>query len=373
MSSRVSRRMAFGEGTGAWPVVVAVCMSLAAAVCCADEAAAPQRLRVGVVPIEAAVEYGGSQPTGVAIDLWEDLARRLGTATEYVRLDRFDECLPAVAEGRVDVFVGPFAITEERERIVDFTHPVMHSGLRIAIRQRNESGFLAAFGSLLTWDLLALIGLLVGLAVLTGYLLWFFERHDNPEPFPKSYVRGVWEATWWSVSTMVTGGCENKPVSTALGRAIALAWMLGGIVLVASFTSALTATMTAERVAGSIQGPRDLQGRTVACQKAAVSVQAVRQRGGVVEEFDTVADCIEAVALGMAEAAVSENHCLMHVISRSGREGFRLVGGVFESFDFGMAVPSGSPLRERINTTLLQMREDGAIDRILAEWVGKHE
>lgn len=373
MSSRVSRSMVFGDGTGAWPIVVAVCVSLAAAVSCADEAAAPQRLRVGFVPIEAAVEYRGSKPTGVAIDLWEDLARRLGTATEYVRLDRFDECLPAVAEGRVDVFVGPFAITEERERLVDFTHSVIHSGLRIAIRQRNDSGFLAAFGSLLTWDLLALVGLLVGLAVLTGHLLWFFERHDNPEPFPKTYARGVWEATWWSVSTMVTGGCENKPVSTALGRGIALAWMLGGIVLVASFTSALTASMTAERVAGSIQGPRDLQGRTVACQKGALGVLAVRQRGGVAEEFDTLGDCLEAVALGMADAVVSENHGLMHAISRPGREGFRLVGAVFESFDSGMAVPSGSPLRERINTALLQMREDGVLDRIREEWVGKHE
>lgn len=339
----------------------------------ADDPPVAERLRVGVIPIETAVAYDGGVPTGVAVDLWKDIATRLGVATEYVRLHRYEDCLPAVADGRVDVLLGPFAITEERERQVDFTHAIFHSGMRIAIRQRDDSGFLSALGSLLSWELLGLVGMLIGLAILTGHLLWFFERRDNPNPFPRTYVRGVWEATWWTISTMITGGCENKPVETALGRVIAVAWMLGGIVLVASFTSALTATMTVERVTGTIHGPRDLQGRSVACGRGTVAVQSVRQRGGVAEEFDSIRECLDAVALGMAEAVVAENNMLMHAISRPGVSGFRLVGGVFESFDYGLAVPSGSPLRERINTAMLQMREDGDLDRIRESWLGRHE
>ena len=74
--------------------------------------------------------------------------------------------------------------------------------------------------------------------------------------------------------------------------------MVGGIVLLAAFTSVLTATLTAEQVAGKIHGPKDLVGRTVGCQEAAVSVLAVKQRGGVVQEFTTTPEAIDALALG---------------------------------------------------------------------------
>jgi hypothetical protein len=72
------------------------------------------------------------------------------------------------------------------------------------------------------------------------------------------------------------------PAGEALvGRLIALGWMLGGIFLVALFTSTLTATMTMEQIQGNIHGPRDLAGRTIGCQAASVAVAAVRQRGGM--------------------------------------------------------------------------------------------
>lgn len=330
-------------------------------------------LRVGVFPMMIVARFDGERPTGLTIDLWEKLADELDVATEYVRLATVEESLAAVQEGTIDVLAGPFAITREREKIMDFTHPIFHSGMRIAIRQHDDTGFFQALRSLISRELLGLVALLVALAIITGHLLWFFERRDNPDPFPASYLRGVWEATWWSVSTMITGGCENKPVSTTVGRVIAIAWMLGGIVLVASFTSALTATMTVERVTSSIHGPRDLQGRDVACLRGAVQVQAARQRGGIVQEYDTTDDCLDALSLGMVDAVVGENQTLMYAISQPGRGGFRLIGTLFDTFDYGMAVASGSHLREQLNTALLRIREDGAIDRIRDQWFGRHE
>ena len=60
-------------------------------------------------------------------------------------------------------------------------------------------------------------------------------------------------------------------------------------------------------------------------------------------------------------------------ISRPGRSNYRLVGPVFESFDFGIVVPAGSPLRERFNAVILTMKEDGAIDTIIDRWLGTSE
>lgn len=340
----------------------------------ADAAAGqPARLRVAAAPIASALEWTGDQPTGVIVDIWEDLAGRLGKATDFVKATTFQKLIETLPAGTADVALGPMAITEEREKLFDLTHPIFHSGLRIAVRQRNNSGFLAALASLVSWDLLTLLGLVLGLALISGHLLWWFERAGNDKSFPRDYPRGVWEATWWIASVIVTGGCDDKHVDSVLGRAIAYAWMIGGIVLIAAFTSVLTATITAERVTGSIHGVRDLAGRTVGCQAGAVTIDSVRRRGGIVQDFGSLNEAFDALALGMVEAVVGENQQMMYLTNQPNRANVRLVGPIFDSFDYGIGLPAGSPLREDLNTAILRMREDGTLDRIKEEWLGKHD
>jgi ABC-type amino acid transport substrate-binding protein len=339
----------------------------------ASAAAIPQKVRVAVLPIASAVEWQGDQPTGVIIEIWHDLAQRLGLETDFVRVDTFKHVLDALARGEVDVGLGPIAITEERERIFDLTHPIAHSGLRIAVRQQSESGFLSALRSLFSWRLLELLGTVLLLALASGHLLWWFEHRGNPESFPPQYPRGMWEAIWWIASTVVAGGCDNKHVASGLGRTIAFAWMVGGIVLLAAFTSVLTATLTAEQVAGKIHGPKDLAGRTVGCQGAAVSVKEVRRRGGVAREYAKLDKALQALGLDAIDAVVGENQQLMFLLNQPGNTGLKLVGPIFEVFDYGLGLPNGSPLRERLNTAILRMREDGTMDRIREQWLGRHD
>ena len=333
-----------------------------------------QRLRVAALPVAAAVEWKGANPTGAVIDIWDELAGELGATTEFVRVDTFSHLIDTVRSGGdVDVALGPLAITEARERVVDLTHPIFHSGLRVVVRQRTTTGFLGALESLLSWQLVGLLAAVLGLALVSGHLLWLVERRVNPRSFPADYPRGAWEAVWWIASTIVTGGCDDKHVDSGLGRALAFTWMIGGIVLLAAFTSVLTATMTAERVSGTIHGPRDLAGRAVGCQQDAVAVQSVRQRAGVVQEFATVPEAIDALALGMVEAVVAENQQLMHLVNQRARGDLRLVGPIFDTFDFGFGLPSGSRLREPLNAAILKKREDGSLDRIMQDWLGRHD
>ena len=75
----------------------------------------------------------------------------------------------------------------------------------------------------------------------------------------------------------------------------------------------------------------------------------------------------------VVEAVVGENHQLMALVNRQGRGVLRLVGPVFDSFDYGFGLPTGSPLREPLNAAILQMREDGTLERTLDSWLGNHE
>ena len=47
-----------------------------------------------------------------------------------------------------------------------------------------------------------------------------------------------------------------------------------------------------------------------------------------------------------------------------------LVGGVFAREDYGIALPTGSPLRKKINTTLLDITADGTYQELYARYFG---
>jgi polar amino acid transport system substrate-binding protein len=353
------------------PVAAAWVLVAGAAARAADPAAPP--IRVVVAPIAVAAEWKGDRPVGAMVEIWDDVASRLGRRTEFVRVGKFTDELAALTAGTADVALGPIAITAERERTLDLTHSVVHSGLRIAISEHRDTGVFAALRGLPVRQLLGLLAWVLGLALFSGHLLWWFERGPNPGSFPDRYPEGVWEAVWWIASTVVTGGCDNKHVASVLGRAIAFAWMVGGIVLAATFTGVLAASMTAEKMTGSIHGVRDLTGHVVGCQEASVVVQALRARGATPREYAKMDEAIDALEAGTIDAVVGENLQLCALISRPGRRDLVIVGSIFEIFDYGMALPVGSPLREDINEAILQMREDGTIDRILDRWFGRHD
>jgi polar amino acid transport system substrate-binding protein len=82
-----------------------------------------------------------------------------------------EDLFAATRTGEVDVLLGPLAMTEQRERMVDYTHPVAHSGLRIAILRKSDSGLLESLAALVSWELLTILAGVIGTMVLTGHLL----------------------------------------------------------------------------------------------------------------------------------------------------------------------------------------------------------
>ena len=344
----------------------------------ADQPAAPggppnRVLRVATVAVDPLIIWEGDNPSGVMIDMWDLIAGQLGVETQYVRIPSLDDLRESVIDGKADLALGPMQVTSDHEKQLDLSHPILHSGLRIAVRQGQQSGFLSALTSLLSWELLALIGFAVALAVVTGHLLWWFERGNNDHSFPSQYPRGVWEAVWWITSMVVTGGCDDKHVDTLLGRLLAFIWMIGGITLIAALTSVLTATMTADRVSGVIHSPRDLAGHTVGCIDQSVAIRSVKDRGGIPQKYNTTREALEGLQLGMVEAVVADSELLMFLLKESATNDMRLVGPVFDAFDYGIGMPQDSPLREPINAAILAMREDGSFERLRAGWLGQHD
>jgi len=184
----------------------------------------------------------------------------------------------------------------------------------------------------------------------------------------------LWESFWWTISTLLVGGADNKGPVGVGGRIIAIIWMLLSIVLVSFLTASFTTTMTVNSLKGEINGPGDLPGHTVATIGGSTSEAwlAARNKEGNIQLvlFNDIESCVTALKKGKAQAVVFDAPILSYTKNRSGDSNLELVGAVFEKQNYGFAVPQDSPLRERLNRALLALNERGFIEELRQKWFG---
>lgn len=361
-------------------VSVLACM-VAGSLCNASEIPSQQEdlqvqppLRVVVKRVEPFVyipEEG--RPSGFSIELWDLISTNLGRSSEYQRVETVEEVIKTVALEQADLAVGALTITAEREKKIDFTHAFFRSGLRIAAPTTSSPDWRHYLNRFLAFDLIGLAVALGSMTLITANLLWLIERRQNPKSFPRAYFRGVGEAIWWSISTVITGGCENKAPVTLLGRLIALIWMLGGIVLVATFTATLASRMTAETISSLVDGPEDLPGRRVATISNTAVADDMKERLAKVVPCDDLSSAVAAVREGRADSVVYDSPILAHYVEEHPESAVSIVGPIFEHQYYGFALPSDSPLREKINQALLILDESGDLARLNQKWFGERE
>ncbi|WP_458369820.1 ABC transporter substrate-binding protein [Pseudomonas fluorescens] len=73
------------------------------------------------------LDLGSEKIQGFIPDLMQALADEQNFTFELVP-SRFDSLIPAIGAGKIQIIAAPMYITEERQKIVDFTHPIYTYG-----------------------------------------------------------------------------------------------------------------------------------------------------------------------------------------------------------------------------------------------------
>lgn len=333
-----------------------------------DPAAPPVKLRVLVKPAEPFSFEKNGQLDGYSIDLWRRVAQEAGLEFETKLVKTLPEALTSLQKGEADVGVGAISITQEREKVLDFSHPFFESGLQILALGQNGGSAFAAFGSLFSGDVFKVIGVLLLALLGVSNILWFVERKRNPDSFPENYRHGVWEAAWWSICTIITGGCENKTPIGVAGRLVAVVWMLGGIGLTSYITATLASAMTVNTLSSEIHGIADLQGQSVGTVSGSSAEAYLKTAGLTPQGFGDVNAAVEALTKGDLKAVIYDSPILRYYLSTHPATALKLTGDIFERQNYGFALPLGSPLRKRINEALLKLQLEGFRDELEKKW-----
>jgi ABC-type amino acid transport substrate-binding protein len=333
-----------------------------ALLCCVPAAAQEEAASTPAEPLRVGVKEsppfvirdGRGELAGLSMTLWRQAAERLGLEYEVQEFS-LKELLDRVAAGEVDVAVASLTVTPERELAMDFTHPYFTSGLGVAVSTEAEAGILAFLARFVSAEFLSVLAFLALLLLLSGFLVWVFERRANPEEFGGKPLAGVFSAFWWSAVTMTTVGYGDKAPRTVPGRCVALVWMFTGVIIISSITAAITSALTVRQLGASIKNPDDLASARVATLAGSTSEAYLDERGIRHITFPSVEAALDAVLTGRADAAVYDAPILRYSVQNRPDDPLQVLPFVFQRQDYGFALKSGSRLREALNVELLDV------------------
>ncbi|MSW99319.1 MAG: transporter substrate-binding domain-containing protein [Actinobacteria bacterium] len=307
--------------------------------------------------------------SGYSIEMWEEAAQTLGIPYEYNEVASVAEQLESVRTRKTDTALGAISITAAREAEFDFSIAMYDSGLQILTKPSSGSAW-SLVAKLFSSTVLLLIVGVIALLIIVGHIVWLVERRRN-DHFPRSYLAGVWEGTWWAMVTMSTVGYGDTTVRTKAGRIVAMCWMLLALVLVAQFTAIITSTLTVNRLESEVKSLGDLKGKkvvTVANTSSAEFLNSVDIPAILAKDIDAAFEVIES---GKAVALVFDSPILRSYVARSENSSLEIVGPVFQPQGYGMAFLDPAPILGPIDLEFLKQREDGFTADLSRKYLGE--
>jgi ABC-type amino acid transport substrate-binding protein len=328
---------------------------------------ADKPLRVAIYPIAPFVLPQTATPEGFSVDLWKEVARRMGVEFTWTKVSSRAALLPAVQRGDADVAIAAVTMTSDRERIVDFSLPYFDSGLQIMVRTQNDSTFVAAFLSIPWLAIIELVSVAIAIVFVLANLVWLIERKHDPH-FQKPYFRALGEGLWVTMLIIATGEHGERDAANVWKRMLVPAMWLIGVVLIAQLTATVTSSQTVARLQSSIHGPDDLPGKTIGTVPATPAADYLAKRGLPFVNVNTADDGIRMLMHGDVQAIVYDAPTLQYWAAKRGNGVLSVVGPIFRPEKYGIAIGNGSALRKSINEALLAMYEDGTYEEIYAKW-----
>lgn len=307
--------------------------------------------------------------SGLAFALWEEVARELGVEFEVEERD-IEGLLDGVANGELAAAVAALTITSEREERVDFTHPYFVSGLGIAV-PHERTGLLAALLALLDPEFLWVVGLLLGLLLFWGTLVWLFERVENREEFGGSAVEGIGSGFWWAAVTMTTVGYGDKAPRTLGGRVVGFVWMFAAIIVISFFTASIASSLTVTQLDSRVSGPRDLPDARVGALAGSATLEWLDEERIRASTYETLAEGLQAVEDGALDAFVHDAPILRYLTGEDFRNRVRVLPGTFAEQYYGIALPLDDPRRNEVNRVLLDVLASPEWTRLNERYFGE--
>ena len=321
---------------------------------------ASDTLRVNLFEFEPLVSVqDNTKPSGFDVELWEKIAADIGVSYKYTVVPKFSDIFTNLQTSKADVAISGITITEKREENIDFTHKYYDSGLSILIRSADSGGILAQF--MQYFGIIKKLGsILIFYVIFMILMVLLFKSIEKWSLFDCCYF----------VNTIIsTVGFGDISAKTKVGKIFVQITMIIGIGIFSVITASISSEITVQKLTYKITSAEDLRGKKVAVEEGTTSIDAMSKLGAHAVAVQSVKEGVEALRRHEVDAVVYDLPGILYIAKNS--SDVVAVPTIFDKQTYGIALQQGSPLRDKINCSLLKMQSNGEYEKLYEKYFGK--
>ncbi len=329
-----------------------------------------QKIKISVVDFPPLVIRKAGHLEGFEIDLWEAIAKKLGIGFEY-QFVKFQELLSTLASNGAEVGFGAITISEEREKIVDFSHPTLSSGLFILINRANRKSIIKTAISIIGGGykiLLYPILFLLFFILVDANLLWFAER--GARTFSEDYFPGIVQSIWLVFQSSATVIYGDYTPHTWIGKLIMASVILVGFAMFSIVITELSSLLVMQKMKENVEDEKSLVNKSVATVSGSTSVNTLEKMGARVSLVASLEEGYRKLKNREVAAVVFDAPVLEYFAQHEGKKDFEVIVKLFERQNYGFVFPPNGVMRENVNRAFLALRESGEYRNIYKKYFG---
>ncbi|KAF2284962.1 hypothetical protein GH714_033205 [Hevea brasiliensis] len=284
----------------------------------------------------------------------------------------YNELVNAVSQNDYDAAVGDVTIVTNRTRIVDFTQPYMESGLVVVAAVKEEKSSPWAFLKPFTVQMWCVTG---AFFLFVGAVVWILEHRINHE-FRGPPSQQLITIFWFSFSTMFFSHRENT--ASTLGRMVLIIWLFVVLIINSSYTASLTSILTVQQLTSRIEGidslisstePIGVQDGSFTWNYLVEELNIAESRLVKLKNQDEYFSALKRGPTAGGVAAIVDELPYIELFLSNTDCAFRTVGQEFTKSGWGFAFQKDSPLAVDLSTAILQLSENGDLQKIHNKWL----
>ncbi|GAB4825156.1 hypothetical protein Ancab_008031 [Ancistrocladus abbreviatus] len=307
-----------------------------------------------------------------------------------LRNPEFSDLVNDVAQNKYDAAVGDITITTNRTRIVDFTQPFMESGLVIVAPVKESKSSAWAFLKPFTVQMWCVTG---AFSLFVGAVVWILEHRINTEfrgP-PRQQLMtilctgiamvGLLYVLRWSMLVEVDASdSAGENTASTLGRMVLIIWLFVVLIINSSYTASLTSILTVQQLSSGIDGidslissnaPIGVQDGSFAHKYLVDELNIAKSRIVNLRDPDAYASALQRGPKNGGVAAIVDELPYVELFLSSINCRYKIVGQEFTKSGWGFVFQRGSPLAVDMSTAILQLSENGNLQRVHDKWLKK--
>lgn len=308
------------------------------------------KLRVGY-KLEApfVMQEEDGQLTGIAIELFENVARKSGLVYEYVPLEgSYDDLFSKLDSNNLDIIVSDVTITGSRLDNVDFTQPYFVTNTSIATRENSEAN---SMFSIISISLLKSIGILLAFIFVAGIIIWLVERNSN-EGFRMGWI-GIFDGMYFASATMTTVGYGDLAAKSKVGRVLSFFLMWISLGLVGYMYGNITTSLTVAELEDEITNVSELNKMKVGTIDGSASSCFLKKNGVKYISYESAVEAFDAINDKELDAFVYDEPILRYLGGKNKYNKIEVGDKEFYEQRYGFAVKRNSGLDDKINPFIM--------------------